>query len=492
MMTLRELMNTCRAAAKKRYGDPLPRPVFDRLETELEAICRNPRTADALLLTVFVCRWMPHGRPVGFRGTIGSSFAAYLLGITEIDPLPPHYRCPRGHYFDCVNDGSVDTGAELPEKPCPICGEPLLRGGNDLPYETAFGPIGEKTLDIDLDICTAARGLLEDAAVAWVDDRWPRSEKTLVRRSEKLDVMTEVFAPDGERLLALVVSEAQDLLFALGEATGVSPEAVPLDDRRVWALFGETQAAVAALGLPPAQGRLEEQLRAKWAGTLGVPHCFDELLIDELHTGDGPAALARRMGYAMGIGAREGETILRSSGFDRSTLMPPSRDALLLLLRLGGVGCEAYEIAERIRRGRSLTEEEKAAMRQAGFPDAEIRALGEIRYLWPKGNLLQRANDAMRTAWYKLYHPLAFYAAYFTAHTGYFCGRGAAAGHGALIGSLSDPLLPILEEEEIDSLLVAEEMTARGFSFLAPEEGRSDETRFLSEGNALRIPLCCR
>ncbi len=484
----RALRVKCDALARKRYGKAsLPPVVSERLARELDAICANSLIPDALLLAEALAEAAKGAGGVSFRGTIGSSFVAYLLGVTDIDPLPPHYRCPHCGRWEWVTDGSVGAGPDLRPASCPRCGVPMLRGGFDIPYETAFGLHGEKMPDFALEICSDARGPLEDAAESWLRGRWPDEAESLVLRGEKTDTMTEFFSPDGECLLALIASETRDLLAALGELTGTPAASVPLNDRRVLALFGDPREAAAALGLPPAQRKIEKNLRGRWAGMVGIPYCSSLYPVSGPQMGEGHSALAARMGRELAVDARENTKAPRQCGLPD---LPSSRDEVFLSLLQGGVARRtAHEIAERVRRGRGLTERDKAAMREAGLPAAGADALGQVRYLWPKAHLLQRANDAIRFGWYKVCHPLAFYAAYFTAHTGDLSAECALSGHDALIGSLCDPHLPVLEEQEIEALLVAEEMTARGFSFLPPEKGLSDETRFLIEGRALRVPL---
>ena len=143
-----DLRNMCYEKAKRIYGDPLPEPVQARLDRELGSIIGNGYAVMYIIAQKLVTKSLADGYLVGLRGSVGSSLAAFMSDITEVNSLAPHYLCPDDKYLEWHEEYSC--GVDLPDKICPKCGKPLTKQGFNIPFETFLGFEGDKVPDIDL------------------------------------------------------------------------------------------------------------------------------------------------------------------------------------------------------------------------------------------------------------------------------------------------------------------------------------------------------
>ena len=144
------LTDACFSKAHELYGEQIPEDIVTRLNKELEGINGHGYSVTYYIAHEIIARANKDGYMVGSRGSVGSSLAAFLYGITEVNPLAPHYRCPKCRHFEYSDDPNCYSGSDLPEKKCPVCGEKMIHDGQDIPFETFLGFDAEKVPDIDL------------------------------------------------------------------------------------------------------------------------------------------------------------------------------------------------------------------------------------------------------------------------------------------------------------------------------------------------------
>lgn len=553
-----EIRTKCYDTARRMYGDPIPEVVTARLEKELVPIIKYGFSANYLISERLVKKSNEDGYLVGSRGSVGSSVVATFLGISEVNPLPPHYLCKSCQHSEWFLDGSIPSGFDLPDKDCPNCGTKMKGEGQDIPFETFLGFKGDKVPDIDLNfsgeyqphahnytkVLFGDRSVFRAGTIGTVAEKtafgfvkkyeeehgkkWRGAELnrlasgcTGVKRStgqhpggivvvpDYIDVndITPVQYPADDtsaewktthfdyhafdaNLLKLDILGHDDptMMRMLQDLTGVDPTTIPMNDPKVMSLFNSVQA----LGVTP------EQIRTPVA-TYGVPEMgtkFVRQMLEEAQPSNF-ADLLQISGLSHGTGVWLGnaQELIRKGICTIKTVIGCRDDIMLYLIYKAGMDAGlAFKITESVRKGKGLTEEWKEEMKKHNVPNWYIDSCEKIEYMFPKAHAAAYVISAVRTAYFKLYHPLAFYATYFSVRADDFDLELLCQGYDAILKRLIEieekgfQATP-KEKNSISILEMALEMTARGFSFKPIDLYKSDAVKFLIDGDSLIPPF---
>ena len=274
----------------------------------------------------------------------------------------------------------------------------------------------------------------------------------------------------------------------LYELTGVDPTTIPMNDKKVLSIFRSTEA----LGVTP------EQIRSPVA-TYGIPEMgtkFVRQMLEECQPKTFSDLLQiSGLSHGTGVWIGNAQELIRSGVCTIETVIGCRDEIMLYLIYKAGMDASlAFQITESVRKGKGLTPEWIEAMKRHGVPQWYIDSCLKIEYMFPKAHAAAYVTSAVRTAYYKVYHPVAFYAAFFTVRAEDFDVELCVRGYDAIRRRLEEieekgSQATAKEKNMIPVLEMALEMTARGFSFRSIDLYRSDATRFLIDGDALIPPF---
>lgn len=552
-----EIRKMATERAKAIYGPNLPPLVADRLERELSSIIDNGYASLYLIAHKLVDRSLKDGYLVGSRGSVGSSLVATMCRITEVNPLPPHYICPECHYFEVFDDGSVAAGVDLPHKRCPECQTPLNRDGFDIPFETFLGFYGDKVPDIDLNFSgeyqptahkfaeelfgsdrvyragTIGR-LAERTAYGYVrnylDQKGIRARNAEINRlvrgcsgvrrttgqhpgglmivpegreiyeftpiqhpadKDSADVITTHFDCDtiNDTLVKLDILGHDDptVLRMLQELTGIDVSRVPIDDPETLKLF----SGLESLKIDPKDASGE-------VGTLAIPEFgtrfVRQMLVETRPTTVGELVRISGLSHGTNVWTGNAQELIKAGTCTLKDVIATRDDIMTYLIRAGLEPGDAFSIMERVRKGRGLEPKHEELMKSFGVPQWYIDSCKKISYMFPKAHAAAYVMMALRIAYFKVHHPLAFYAAYFTVRASDFDADLAVAGSRRCRQEIErleakGNEATAKEKGTVTVLEVAVEAMARGVRFLPVDLYKSDVARFVIEDGALRCPL---
>lgn len=543
--------------AESIYGNPLPQLIKDRIDVELSSIIDNGYSVMYIIAQKLVHKSNSDGYLVGSRGSVGSSLVAFFSGITEVNSLPPHHVCPNCKHSEFFEDGSIGSGFDLPDKLCPHCNTKMKNDGHDIPFETFLGFGGGKEPDIDLNfsgeyqssihkyteeifgtgfvfragtIGTVADKTAFGYVKKYFEERGLSVSRAEIQRlvrgctgvknttgqhagglmivprtrdvheftpiqypADKADsgVITTHFdyhSISGKLLkLDLLGHDDPTVIRMLEDLTGVNAKTIPAGDPETMSLFKSTDAL----------GVTSEDINSK-VGTYAVPefgtHFVRQMLVETEPTTFSELVRISGLSHGTDVWTNNAQDLVRSGTVTLKEAICTRDDIMLFLIQQGVKPKSAFKIMEMVRKGKGLTEEYEAEMREANVPDWYIKSCKKIKYMFPKAHAVAYVTMAYRIAWFKVHYPIEFYMAYFTVRADEFDALTMAQGREKLLQTMREyeergKDISAKDKGVMTIMEVCNEMYARGIEFLPINIFTSHAYKFQKVDGKILPPL---
>ena len=463
--------------AKELYGDPLPELLQKRLEDEIESVVGHGYADLYNYARMLVKHSNEDGYIVGSRGSVGSSFLAFCLGITEVNGLPPHYRCPKCRRSEFFLKGEYFVGCDMPDKVCPECGTPYIKDGFDIPFETFLGFGGGKQPDIDLNFS----GEYQPKAHKYTEEIFGEGyvyragTVSTVAQKTAYGYVLHYFEERNKYIHSAEAERLKNGITGVKTTTGQHPGGVVIlphghdineftpvqypanktdcgiitthfdyhsieENLLKMDILGKDDPTMLKLlrdltGVEPTEiniadekvlslftstealGVTPEDIGSE-TGTYAIPEMgtgfVRQMLVDSQPKTVGDLVRISGLSHGTDVWANNAQDLIQNHGHTLENVICCRDDIMVYLMHMGLEPQRAFTIMEQVRKGKRLKPGDEEEMRAHDVPQWYIDSCNKIKYMFPKGHAAAYVTMANRAAWYKVYEPLAFYQAYFT------------------------------------------------------------------------------